>query len=579
MKIEKRNLLTIQDLLKFCQENKLHNFSSKEHGYKLKVQIPSSFAMDDEVDDSHRGMLRLKVRIFHTGLNRNGSFVSEEAAKEAMPTIKNRPILAAIHQLDNGEWDFEGHNFEIITNEDGTEEINYIEKQVGSFDESEPFFEYDEELDKTYVCSYAYIAEDYTRAADILRKKNGTKNSVELSIDELSFNAKQNYLSLDKFYVSASTFLGSHSDGTEIKEGMLGSRADIADFSEQNNTSYFDANKELLNEIKKLNEKLSHININQAENSASENLKEGGTETVKLNELLEKYGKAVEDITFEYDNLSDEELEAKFAEVFEKDDTNEESTDNPDDNQDPASNGDEDDSANNEEVVEDNEASEESTVVESEEQFEAKFVKTFEISHEDVRYALYNLLSSYEDADNDWYFINAVYDNHFTYENWDGDKIFGQAYTKEGDNVAFDGERWNLHRELLTDQEYAELVSMRSNYAVLAQFKIDTENAQLHAQRENILCNEKYSILAEKDENNEYKNKAYAKLISEMDNYSLADLEKELKSVFADYITSGGQFAYTGESEAKPVIGKKVFAAPTSKKKSSRYGNLFNDKN
>ena len=30
---------------------------------------------------------------------------SEEAAKDAMPTIKNRPILAAIHQLDNGEWD------------------------------------------------------------------------------------------------------------------------------------------------------------------------------------------------------------------------------------------------------------------------------------------------------------------------------------------------------------------------------------------------------------------------------------------------------------------------------------------
>lgn len=585
MKVEKRNLLTIQDLLKFCQENQMYKFSSQEHGYKLSVQVPSTFNVEDNIDDSHRGMLKLKFRIFHTGLNRNGSFVSEEAAKEAMPTIKNRPVLAAIHQLDNGEWDFEAHNFEIVTNEEtGEEEINYIEKQVGSFDESEPFFEYDEELDKTYICSYAYIAEDYTKAADIIRAKNGTKNSVELSIDELSFNAKENYLSLDKFYVAASTLLGSTDDGTEIGEGMLGSRADIVDFSTKNNSIQFDASEELLNELKKLNENLSHFNINQAEKSASENLKEGGTETVKFEELLTKYGKTVEDITFEYENLSDEELEAKFAEVF-----GEDGADGEGENPEPTSDGDEGednsddngaDSDNGEIEVEESEVEPEVEEPENDpeptvepEQFAEKLVRTYEISHEDIRWALYNLLASQEDADNEWYFINAVYDDHFTYESWSGEKIYGQSYVKEGDNVSFSGERWNLHRELLTDSEYAELMSMRANYAALAQFKTDTENAQLRAQRETILSDQKYSVLAEKDENNEYKNEAYAKLVSEMDNYSLADLEKELKSVFADYITNGGQFAYTGEE--KPVVNKKLFAAPTSKK-SSRYGNLFN---
>jgi hypothetical protein len=58
-----------------------------------------------------------------------------------------------------------------------------------------------------------------------------------------------------------------------------------------------------------------------------------------------------------------------------------------------------------------------------------------------------------------------------------------------------------------------------------------------------------------------------------MDNYSLTDLEKELKSVFADYITNGGQFAYAGEE--KPVVTKKLFTKSTTKK-TSRYGNLFN---
>lgn len=598
MKVEKRNLLTIQDLLKFCKENKLYNFSSKEQGYKLKVQVPTTFEVADDVDEAHRGMMKLKIRIFHTGLNRNGSFVSEDAAKEAMPTIKNRPILAAIHQLDNGEWDFEGHNFEIVTNEDGEEEIVYIEKQVGSFDESDPFFEYDEDLDKTYICSYAYISEGYSKAPEIIRRKNGTKNSVELSIDELSFNAKENYLSLDKFYVSASTLLGSKKDGTEIGEGMLGSRADIADFSEQNNTSQFDVNKELLDEIKKLNENLSHFNINQAEFSANETLEEGGIKDVdnaKFLELLEKYNKSEADIEFEIDGLSDEELETKFAEVF-----GEESEEDP-----ASEEGDEEkkseetveESTEEEIKVEESEVPAEDEIsevveedfetsevvsepveesIETETNFSEKFVKTYEISHEDVRYALYTLLSAIESADNEWYFINAVYDNYFTYESWCGDKIYGQSYTKDGDNVAFDGERWNLHRELLTDSEYAELMSMRANYAALEQFKLDTENAQLHSQRESILYDAKYSVLAEKDENNEYKNEAYAKLVSEMDNYSLTDLEKELKSVFADYITNGGQFAYAGESEEKSTVSKKLFTTSTAKaKKPGRYGNLF----
>ena len=159
---------------------------------------------------------------------------------------------------------------------------------------------------------------------------------------------------------------------------------------------------------------------------------------------------------------------------------------------------------------------------------------------------------------------------------WNG-KAFRQSYKREEDNFSLVGDRVAVKQIWVTDEEEASLNEMKSNYASLAQFKEDTENAQLHTQREAILNNEKYSVLAEKDENDEYKNEAYAKLVSEMDNYSLTDLEKELKSVFADYITNGGQFAYVGETEVKPVVNKKLFTDSASKsKKSSRYGNLFN---
>ena len=552
----KRKLMTIDDLVKFCREQNFTKFSSKESGYKLAVQVPTTFEIDENVDDDHRGMLKLKFRIFHTGLNRNGSFVSEEAAKDAMPTIKNRPILAAIHQLDTGEWDFESHNFEIVKNDEtGEEEIVYIEKQVGSFDESEPFFEYDEELDKTYVCGYGYIAEDYTRACDIIRRKNGTKNSCELSIEELSFNAKESYLSLDKFYVAASTLLGSKKDGTEIGEGMLGSRADIADFSEHNN-SMLSKSEKLVEVLEKLNTTLSNFQIDN-----NQRKEEAEVDEEIFEQVTEETTETIEEVVVEeaVEEVTEESTEEVVVTEEESEETTEETPE----------------VVVTEEVVEVvEEAAEEN--VEEIEQFEQvdNLVRTFEISHEDLRYALYNLLAAFESVDNEWYYITAVFDTYFTYENLNGSKIYGQAYLKDGDNVSFDGERYNLHKEYLTDAEYAELMSMRSNYASLVQFKEDTENAQLHAQREAILYDVKYSALAEKDDNNEFKNESFAKLVSEMDNYSLTDLEKELKSVFADYITNGGQFAYAGEPEVKPVVNKKTFATSTEKK-ISRYGNLF----
>ena len=182
---------------------------------------------------------------------------------------------------------------------------------------------------------------------------------------------------------------------------------------------------------------------------------------------------------------------------------------------------------------------------------------------------------TYGEADDAWYSVQVYEDGSLIMIDWWNNKAFRQSYKRDEENFSLVGDRVEVNQVWVTAEEEATLNEMKSNYASLVQFKEDTENAQLHTQREEILYNEKYSVLAEKDENNEYKNEAYAKLVSEMDNYSLTDLEKELKSVFADYITNGGQFAYTGESEAKPMVNKKLFTTTTSKK-SSRYGNLFN---
>lgn len=559
-KVIKKKILTEDDLLKFCQEQKFAKFSSKDTGYQLALKVPTTFEIDDTVDENHRGMMRLKFRIFHTGLNRNKSYVSKDAAEKAMNTIADRPVLAAIHQLDDGSWDFEGHEMEIVKDEKGKEELRYIESQVGSFSSEPAFWEHDDNLDKDYVCAYAYISEEYTKACEIIRAKQGSKNSCELFIDELSYNAKEKYLELNDFYVNASTLLGSHDDGTEIQEGMEGSRADIADFSVNNNSVKFDKDEKMIELLENLNKTLSKFNKEQT--SVQTQSKEGGTNNkmTKFEELLAKYGKTAEDVTFDYTEMSDEELEAKFAEMFD-DDNSEGDNSGSGESGEPSNDGEGD-----------GEGASDPDGNEGESQTFEKIVRTYEISHEDTRYALYQLLSEYEDADNEWYFINAVYDDHFTYENWNGDKIFGQNYTKDGDNVAFDGERYNLHRELLTDSEFAELQSMRSNYAALKEFKEIAEKNELHAKREEILANENFASISEKDEEGKFINKDFEKLYTNMDNYSLEDLEKEAKLIYAD--SNMKTFATTTEKAQKKSTVK-VFANVNKSKKDNRYGNLF----
>lgn len=539
MSTKKKMILTVDDLLRFCEEQQFQKFSSKESGYRLAVKIPTTFEVEDTVDENHRGMMKIKIRIFHTGVNRNMSHVSKEAATKAMNTIADRPVLAAIHQLDSGEWDFEGHEMEVVTDENGNEELRYIESQVGSFS-SEPAFW--ETVDgKEFVCAYAYLSREYTKACEIIERKQGTKNSCELFIDELAYNGKEKYLDLIDFYVNASTLLGSRKDGTEIQEGMQGSRADIADFSTENNSIKFNKDEKLIELLETLNNTISNFNKYQS--------REGGNETDMFEKLLEKYGKTSEEITFEYEGMTDEELEAKFAEMFEDDNSGE------DGSVEPSNDG-------------DGEGSEEGV-----EQFE-RLVRSYEISHEDVRYALYQLLGSFEESDNEWYFINSVYDTYFTYENWSGDKIYGQAYTKDGDNVAFDGERYNLHRELLTDSEYAELQSMRSNYSALKEFKETVEKNELNAQKEAILNSEKYAVVATKNEKGEYENEAFAKLISEIDNYSLAELETQIKVIHSDYVAEHSNFSANPEEKKQTKV--KVFSDLNKKSKpKKRYGNLF----
>ena len=418
-------ILTFEDLMKAFEEKKLKTFDSKKEGYQLCVQVPATFEEEKAEDNSRAGLMRVKIKVMHLGRNRNGSAVSEKSA---------RPVLGAIHQLENGEWDFDAHNREVVTNENGEEEIHYIEQQIGSFTEETPFFEYDKEQDKTYVCAYAVIPEDYTKAAEIIRRKNGTKNSCELCINELSYDAKEKTLNLDDWYLNASTFLGTDSEGEAVEEGMVGSRADIVDFSVENNSVMSKSFEE------KVLEKLENINTALANFQINNNSKEGGNE-MKLNELLEKYAKTMEDITFDMEGLSDEELEAKFQEVFGEEAPSEEageaSTENMEEDKEPETEGTTEESAEeaSEEETQETEEPvvEENSVHDTTKKFSVNINNKdylFESSLDETIYALETVVNdTYAEADNAYYSAK-VYDKYVVMIDWYSGKAYKQNYKK-----------------------------------------------------------------------------------------------------------------------------------------------------
>ena len=559
----KNKILTIEDLIKFCRTNKMYTFSSKESGKPIVVQSIQDFSSAD-IEESDDGKLYCKVRVCHTLLNRNKSFISEESMKQAMPTLKYSPLLAKIHQLDDGTWDFHAHDCHMETDEDGNEYVVYDEQQIGTFTADEPYLEYDEKLDKTYVVARVAIPEEYTRAADIIRSKKGTKVSCELIIYECSYNAKEKYLQLDNFRFNGCACLGSEKDGTPIGEGMLGSKLTLEDFSEDNNSLVKFSNQ--LNEMQaKLNELEARFIINNTN---------GKEETrVEMNENFDEVTET-EKVT-ETEETTEEEVTVTENESEETvDETSEDETVDEENSEEATDESDEETEDEESTVKEDNacggggsgttKKKKKNNSIECSYEVDGE-TKKFAVSLQEKIYAIQDLVNAtYAEADNTYYGVSVYEDYVVMCDYWSG-RYYKQSYTSENDNYSLTGDRVEVYAEFVTSDEQKELDAMRSNYATLKEFKENAEKNELHAKREEILNSEKYEAVSETE--------AFKELVKNMDNYSLEELEKEAKIIFADNFNMETFAVHAEKTQKKSTV--KVFANVNKSKKDNRYGNLF----
>lgn len=538
-----KKIMTIDELYSFCLKNNFSKFNSKDFGDELSVEMHGNFEKQKKTDDRLvEGMTPFISNAFHDHVNLNKSNIEENIFKENVPSSNLRPILANI-KLDEetNELDFGSHDFHIekvtSVDENGNkvevEKIIYDEQPIGVIDGSRTNIEYDKDAKVNRAVLHGYLYDEYcSDAIDILNRRGTVDCSIELCIRTMSFDGKNKVLNLDDFYVSGLTLLSA-----KTKPGMAGSNFKIEDFSSCDTKVSFSNEEKLIELLERIDKKLSNFD--------NKNPKEGGNEKNMFEKLLEKYGKTIEDITFEYEGLSDEELEAKFSAEFEEDTSTSTSSDGEDN----------------------------SNTSNTNDKYEL-FNKLFEISFDEIKYALNSLCSIYRN-DSEWCYVHTVYEDYFIMQDWDSDKYYKQSYQKDGDNVSLSGERIEMFAMLLTESEKISVEEMRSNYAALKEFKENAEKNELHSQKEELINSEKYSILAEKNEDGEYTNTAFAELVKNMDNYSLTDLETQIKVIHSDYISEHSNFSANKPIENK-TVSMKMFTNPNTKKtKSSRYGDLF----
>lgn len=574
-----KKLLTLDDLYQFySQRNESCLFSAKENHTELYVQVPAQLTINKEQKDVT--MFFGITRCFHIGENRNKTSVIKDAAIKAMKCLAYKPVLANFCEIkdENGEIVKDFTNHDQKQNPDGT--TTYYEKQVGCFTADEPYIE---EYDgKPFVYAFIAIPKEYTPTYDILNRKGGTKVSVELKVNALEYNSRSKILELTDIDVMGLTLLGVNpKTGKEVGEGMQGARLDILDFNSQNNSLFSNYNSKMF-ELQDRLEKLESACFN------NNSMKGGDTGMNKIlfDELLIKYNKKVEDITFDYENMSDEELTAEFAKMFDDNDTGdtgnngEGATENPTEPSTGSTDGDNGDPEPTEPTNDPEETPKhknDDDVPLKKKTFSISFngeTKTFELSCNEKISALQQLVNAtYSDEDNTFYGV-TVYDDSVVMSDYWNNKHFRQTYTQDGDNFILTGDRVEVFVNYLTKEQEEELANIKSSYSELVEYKTNIENEKAHAEKEAVLTEEKYSVLYQKNDKGEFENEAYAKLYAEMDNYSVEDLSKELKAVFSDYVTSVGTYS-AKEPETKPF--KKISFGTMVTKPKKRYGNLFAD--
>ena len=201
--------------------------------HKLPCQI-LSFSQAYEDDDD---LMKVRIKVCHTGENPNGSDFSLASLTKAQPTLSNRPILAySVFDEESFEVvDFGGHDMEhkIIENENGEYELKtrYLETPLGVINENHEYsLEIDEETGETYPVITGFIWKSYSNGAWKLIEQ-GKGVSMEISVKSGVYNKQKKIFEIEDFSYRGITVLSD-----SVEPAMKGANIEKYTVTDINNS-------------------------------------------------------------------------------------------------------------------------------------------------------------------------------------------------------------------------------------------------------------------------------------------------------------------------------------------------------
>ena len=532
---------------------------------KTKTKPNTSYVVQYEKDNSFDSekFLKLRLRVCHDGVSPNKTHCTYDVLEAAQDSIEYIPILAHTVFDEDGKPMFGAHDSHIENDRlnEGQQKIIYDEIPIGLVPSNAENNHSIEEYDgKNYQFVDAYIWREYSNYCEqLLEDAVDSKLSMEISIpeDKFSYNAKEKYWDIAEYKYRGITILNPDC-GTGMKKAL----ATTENF-ELNNDSLKD---KMLILMQQLQDCLHDYN--------KTDLKEGGTVDVEIeknfeDEVTEVVNENTEEVTEEStDEVTETTEEVSEDTVDETSEMESEETENPVDE--------------TEDVTEENEKTEEFTEDTTVEQVEAKpekysihmsdgSIKEFELTLDDITYAIYNLVNNaYGESDNTYYYV-SVYENNYVimHDYWNG-KAFKQIFSREGDNFTLTGDRIEVFANWLTAEEESALMELRANYSALETQLNEYKLAEENAQKDALFISEDYSSIATKDE--------FKALAENHAEFSIDELKARLDAIILDYAKKGN-LEFSAKKSEKKKINKVSFGMnfETSKPEDEfkPYGDLF----
>ena len=239
------------------------------------------------------------LRVAYHGKNRNDSFISKDTFEECIDSIFNCPIVCNYQRESDS---IGGHDVDVVKVNDFVRLVN-ITQPVGVVPESAKWWwqEVTEENGDSheYLCVEVLLWRRQEAYAHL--KQNGiTDQSMELTILKGALTDEGIY-HISKFEFTAFCLLERDKPCFES--------AGLETFSRNYFTEQYSA---MMDDFKR---EFAKVNAAPAEDVDTQNHSKGGEEQMNLTDLMAKYGLVESDIDFDMAEMTEEEIERKFAEI------------------------------------------------------------------------------------------------------------------------------------------------------------------------------------------------------------------------------------------------------------------------